>query len=269
MRAPSLALAGVAAPLALCAGAARADFVAVRWFEGIIYRVDQSTGAAVELDRLGDGWRANAMARSADGRYLVTARLNGSDEWVLEIDPFTGASTVLFQTGLDNVRSMAFGPDGTLYAVRDRTAALDQLWTIDLVSGSEALVGSLTPVGATAGVQAFAIDGAGVGYMAGPAVPLHLVSLADGLVTPIASPEPGAVSVQSLAFDGGGRLFGMGNPLGTTAASLYRYDLSTGEATELFSTAALDVRGFEWIVPAPGTGAMAVLALACAGRRRR
>ena len=55
------------------------------------------------------------MARSADGRYFVAADPGaGQTEWVFEIDPFTGASTALFDTGIEDIRSMAFAPDGTL-----------------------------------------------------------------------------------------------------------------------------------------------------------
>lgn len=256
-------LAGVA-----CADAA-GEYLGVTWFKGEIWRIDEQAGTSTLIGSIGTAWRANALTVSADGRYYATASSASSGgEWLFEIDPETGGSAALFNTGLSDVRSMSFAPDGTLRVVQYDGLTNSALHTVDLatqhVSGPTTLFG----IGvASPGFQGFAIDGDGVGYMAGPSAKLARVNIATGGVSRLLGANT-QLGVQGLGFDGSGGLVGIGYQTGGSDAFIWSFDDATGS---LLSTAVIDrqdYRGLAYIVPAPGV-LVWVLPVLCVGSRGR
>ncbi|MEL7472020.1 MAG: hypothetical protein AAGK04_01780 [Planctomycetota bacterium] len=268
----SLVTRAVVVAVVAAASSAAADLIAVTWQGGELWRLDESTGGSVRVGELGSDYRANAMARSPAGRYYVAAELDGlDDEWLFEIDPDTGASTPLFQTGIDDIRSMAFTSDGTLHAVQEGGVANSSLWTIDLVAESSQQGPTLFGVGATPSKQGLTVDDNGVAYMDGTNSSLQRVNLQSGGVTRVGVITPN-VGAQSLAFDERVGLIGLGRNSGEDFSTLWSYDRSTGEADVLATFDRRDYRGFEY-VPTPASVLAIGLGL-CAGlgagaRRRR
>ena len=264
----TLAMVAVAAACA----SAHADYNRVEWARGEIWRLDETTGDAVQVGELGGFWRANSMARSPDGRYFVAAEiLNQSNEYLFEINPHTGAATQLFATGLSDIRSMAFAPDGTLYATQYDGVSNSMLWSIDVdeqtVSNPTLLFG--VGAGVSPGLQGLAIDDQGQGYMGGPGSQLRRVNIQTGAVSAIAPVGP-RVGVQSLAFNDAGELVGFGRNSGDPGTYIYTFDTSdaTVAITQTFDL-TLDLRGMEWIVPAPGVPGCLALGCVWMTRRRR
>jgi len=253
--------------VAMAGAPASGDYLAVTWNGGGLWRLDEATGDSVQIGSIGSGWRANAMARSDDGRFFVSAgRISGSER-LFEINAETGNIVGSFDLGLLDVRSMAFGPDGTLHVVDRRPRLMSQLWSVDIDAQTVSNPMDFHSVGGLPGLQGFAIDASGQGFMAGPGRRLHHLDISTGDVfgdMPLAE----LLGVQSLAFNGADDLVGLGRTLGDLDASIWTFDSETGAVLDRMSIESRDYRGFEWVVPSPGAlacfGAMAVL-----GTRRR
>ncbi len=251
---------------------AAADYLAVTYSNGQLWRLDEASGGSEQIGLLGGGWRVNSMARSGAGRYFVAADRGGSaGEWIFEVDPHTGGFTPLFSTGLRDIRSMSFGPDGTLYAI-EALGNASELWSIDLasqtVSGRVSLFGVDTFV---LGRQSLAIDASGAAYMAGPSTPLQSLDLLTGAVTDIGT-RTDSYGAQGLTFNGDGELVAIGYLVGVPGPDmlLRTFDTDTGSTLGQTQFEFHDWRGIEWVVPAPGVlSCVGAVAISLTVRRRR
>jgi hypothetical protein len=224
-------------------------FIAVGWdFDFCpVGTIDSTTGAWTSLGTIGALGRCNSMARNLAGAfYTVTADGSGGDGATLtSIDPVTGAGTevVLLTTGLD-VRAMAFSPSDVLYAVNNGPGFEDpdELWTIDVATGTTTLVGSIgSPFDA---VQGMAFDfGTGVLYATDNTEGLLTIDPSTGVGTDV-SGEGGDSGVQTITVTADGTLWGAG-------ANLFTIDKVTGVYTQVAMGDYPDLRGMEPIGPIP------------------
>lgn len=113
---------------------------------GDMYSLDVNTGEATFVGNPGltpHAW--NAMAIDNQGRILAAYGRYFSAYEIYELNPNTGQATFVAQTSLFGIRALAFDDNGQLFALNDRTApqsgAPMDLYRIDLVSGSEVLIG--------------------------------------------------------------------------------------------------------------------------------
>lgn len=107
----------------------------------ILYTIDltdASTIASVQLDQ--DMWVSNrGLDVSPDG--ILYGVLPGTN--LRTIDPQTGVTTLLFDIeGVVRIESIAFSPEGLLYAVGDAGSHTD-LYEVDLLSGNASLISEL------------------------------------------------------------------------------------------------------------------------------
>ncbi len=259
MRCPRTILAVAIALNMLSVPAVLGNFVGLSW-SGSMYLIDESSG---DFTLLASGLlsAANSMASNSEGSiYSVVG--NG----MYEVDPF--AATVTRVLDLDtsvDARGIAFGPDDTLYAVRDGGSnMLDLLCTIDTSTGAVTDIATAS----SGGLQAleFAPDGTlyswdvGTGGVGG----LGLVTI-DPVTAILTDVNPNIsrnVDVQTLAFDPAGNLYAARNDLFTLNPATAESVLVT------ISDDEYDVRGIAYItIPEPGI--LALLTLGVLGLRRR
>ena len=195
----------------------------------------------------------NGLAKDSGGSlFAVRDDAVSPSDSILGIDVATGLASPITSIDVGGVRALAFGqPGDVLYAaVPPSQGALDtDLRTVDLATGATTRIGG-TGLGIAG--MAFAsgtlygwdvgTDGSGVG--------LGLVTI-DPLTAAASDVNPAlggsAADVQTLAFDGGGRLFGAHD-------ELFEVDLATGALTLIGAACDGDLRGIEF-APVPPLGA--------------
>ena len=235
---------------------ASAGFIGVSW-DGDVYSINESTGSGSLIGA--SGWsQLNSMAMDRSGRFLTATR--GSSSRIVEIDPVTGKGTLFHAPFLDDIRAMAYSPDGILYAIQDVGAVHSVLYILDLsVPFGDSDVVKFVGQSTIGGIQGmtFAPDGT-----------LYAWSVSSGLITmdpdtaeatDVNDRSDGSSEIQSLAFAPDGTLYGVHN-------ALFTLDTTTGGLNLVGRGGYEEVRGFEWI-PSPGT--LMVFALAGAFRRHR
>lgn len=146
-------------PALFCVALSAQDLIGVT-FQGQVLRIDSATGATTTLANGQIG--KNCLATTVDNRLISTIRtgtlLTGFQYHLVEINPFTGAETLLFgTTDVGDLRAMATVLPGSLLAIRNGNPS-DQLVRIDLASGVVTVLG---PTGFT-GIQALEATGAGL-----------------------------------------------------------------------------------------------------------
>jgi hypothetical protein len=201
---------------------------------GGFYTVNTSTGAATLVGPTGFT-RVNALAANPAGEvYAMRARTVGSTEpdVLFRIDPLTGAGTAVQTYTVDtDIRGLAFGPLGRLYAVQNASAS-DLLVSIDIVTG---VVTTIGPLGRT-DVQGLGTLPGGnlIASVLGGGGQLYSVDPSTGGMTLIG----GALGndVQTVEFAGGNRAWG-------ARANLQIVDLTTGVTTLIGPMGIADVRG--------------------------
>lgn len=255
--------------LVLLPTAAKAELVGLSW-QGMIYRIDESTGTGTQLGQAVSAGLNSAASDPAGTVYSAAGRL-------IVIHPFTATSEAgptLTPASFD-VRAMAYSPEGFLYAARnvdlpDGTHVSDELYTVDAGTGATTSVGSI----GMPGIQGMAFspggvlygwdDGAGTGAGAG----LVTIDTTTALATDV-NPAVGgsALHVQTLEFTPDGTLYGARD-------ALYTVDVQSGELTLVGSGGYSNLRGLAFVVPEPSTAAMlglgvfSLLAYALCRRRR-
>ncbi len=172
--------------------------------------------------------RLAAIAIDADGQIFTADQGLLTSSKLYTLDAATGSSTLVGTIGIENITSLNFGPDGTLYAtVIPQGASTDQsLYEIDPDTGAPTHLANLS---LPAQGMAFAPNGdAYVTYNDGPSGGqdyLGSLDLATGIVTPIGS--TGQLNMQEITFGIGGELYGTNANTG----EFFSIDSSTGAAT--------------------------------------
>ena len=151
---------------------------------------------------------------------------------LLAINSQTGVATVVGALGVLGAVGLTFSPNGTLYTVANSyppgssNTTLEQLATINLLTGQATLIGSPFPF--RVGIMPMAVSSSGTIFAAGTSAG----SLANTLLTidsvtgqPTAVGAFGVTGMMDFAYDPNGVLFG------ATTTKLYRINTSTGSAT--------------------------------------
>lgn len=227
-----------------------ADLLGVDWI-GQAWRIDQCTGESVLIGPTGFTGH-NSLARDNEGTFFTTGTIEigiSADQCLLTINPDTGEATEVALLNLDaategTVRSLAFSPNGVLYAtVRTPVSAgVANLYIIDAETGDTMLVGST----GQSGVQGLAFSEDGTLYGLGPLGRLGVIDASTGVWTAVSPTAPSNFVLQSIAFGPNEVLYACDNVFET----LQVVDTTTGEATLIGEGHFGDLRGIEFI---PGT----------------
>jgi hypothetical protein len=190
---------------------------------GQVLRIDSHTGATTTLASGQPG--KNCLTTTYDNRLITTVRsgtaATGFHYHLAQINPFTGAETVLFaNVDVGDLRAMASGNTAQIFAVRDGSPS-DLLVRIDLATGAVTVIG---PTGFT-GIQGLDFTGAGLRAWDLTAGLLH-VNSSNGLATDPFPGIGGPAGLQYVATDpttfnsyvGGGTLYRVDVLTGVTSA---------------------------------------------------
>jgi uncharacterized repeat protein (TIGR01451 family) len=170
-----------------------------------IYTVSTSTGAATSIHTLSPALKQGAAlaARASDGElfymdYDATALVTNVYRW----DPAApGTAAVhLGTTGTTTyLPRLAFGPDGTLYAMDQGST---HIYAIDQTSGAATVHAAVSGMGSGGGDIAFGPTGT---LYVGDGAAIYTVPLAGGAATTLVSFGT-SVTITGMAFDATGRL---------------------------------------------------------------
>lgn len=227
----------------------RADLLGVGG--SMVWRINQCTGESVQIGSTGY-FGHNSLARDSQGNFLTTGLIEDdifADQYLMTINPDTGEATPVALLDLDaaiegTVRSMAFSPDGELYAtVRTPfSAGVANLYIINPATGVTTLIGS---TGQTQ-VQGLAFSDSGVLYALGFYGKLGTIDINTGALAYVTETSPFNPFFQSIAFAPNGVLYACDQVF----ESLNILDTATGVATLIGIGNFGDLRGIEFI---PGT----------------
>jgi hypothetical protein len=221
-----------------------------------IYTIDQTTGTPTFLGTTGIRSIANMASDWRQSSFRLWA-VDDLQNRLLQINPTTGAATVVgaFSSGL--ISSIAFDVlSGQMYA-----ADHSSLYRVDTTTATTTLVGSL----GTTGMYGLCCDLNGTLY--GSTYPdggLWRISTSTGTASRIGGGANSMIDIACRPEDG--VMFGVST---LNSFSIYQIDTGTGAQT-LVGPYGLSsgINGLAFsAVPAPG--ALALLGLACLGRRRR
>ncbi len=122
------------------------EILGIDFLIGDVYKINPKTGQTTRIGTTGlnqNLW--HSMARDSQGRIFSAYGYWSVPYAIYEINPSTGQATFVSQTALKGISGLAFGPGDVLFAVNDRAAPVsygpDDLHTIDLATGSDALIG--------------------------------------------------------------------------------------------------------------------------------
>ncbi len=267
-RAFSLALAGACT---LAFTASTSAFVVGVDFAGNYWKVDPFTAEGTLVGPTGVTG-LNSLAADANGKLY-----SATDTQLVTINFRTGAASpgpaIFLGTDSIDIKSMAFSPDGTLYAANANAGVYD-LWTIDITTGVGSHVARLDH--AIQGMD-FSLQGDMYGYaIDGPG--LGILDPQTGSFEDLAEFEP-AIDIQSFSFK---MIRGPQEQccvLFAASSNLYGMDPGTGTVFDIGeivpgSTTAALLRGIEAfvVVPEPNSLSLAtwlLCGMAGLARRRR
>lgn len=178
------------------------EILALDYFSGELYRIDPQSGVSTLSGSTGlsqNLW--TAMAKNSQGQIFAAYGFWNVANEIYEIIPSTGQAILVAQTSLFSIRGMAFDDHDALFLVNDRDAPTgpgrDDLWSLELATGTLTLVGS---TGLT-GLQALAFgQGTLWGYDVGP-VGLVRIDPLTGIGVDVNPLVSGTYSLcQTLAF---------------------------------------------------------------------
>jgi len=226
--------------LAASATAAQ-DMIGVSW-TGSAYSIDSGTGAGALLGPVGYA-SLNGMAKD-----LATGRLYAnSGGIIIEINPTTGVGSFVANSGLSDLRGMAF-LGSTLYVVKDGSP--DTLYSVNISTGGSTLIGATGYNGiqglTSAGGLLYAWE-IGSGNCVGAG--LITINTTTGAATDV-NPANGnqICDVQTLCTSPGGAVYAVQN-------SVYKVDTVSGLLTLVGAGGYADLRGAEFT----GSGSSFVL----------
>ncbi|MGD1901913.1 MAG: Calx-beta domain-containing protein [Geitlerinemataceae cyanobacterium] len=200
----------------------------ISW-EGELSQIDLESGEVRSLGSTGFT-NLNSLTTSSQSKLLTAANLDSPRGEIIEIDPTTGNSSVLYDFDNDfggvkaSIRGMAYAPDGSLYVIHNAsgngTIGADELYRVSPTTGTTQ---RLFALGAE-DLQSLAISpdsGLLYSFDMGTGSLLE-IDPSTGSVKAIGG--AGSTNIQGLAFDNSGVLYASG----TTS---YAIDLNTGELT--------------------------------------
>jgi hypothetical protein len=203
-------------------------------FEGnVILRNDDST----EWKSIGQSghFDLNALARSPSGSYVAYKKAPPAR--ILSIHPLTGQSAAIAIPYLNDVRGLAFRPDGRLYAVDQATGGL-YLLDLSVEFGNAAVKQLVGPLN-LGSIQGLACSASGQLYGWSTIYGLVSIDATNGVCTDLNGLLDGHNDLQALAFRDDGRLYGF-------REQVYRLDPLTGSVTSLGIANGQDLRGAEF-----------------------
>jgi hypothetical protein len=251
--------------LLLSAPNVRADLIGVTWDleDGAVYRIDEITGDT-ELIGYSGLSRMNSLAQDSRGILFTVGSLDtgpGPSNVLATIDPLTGAARVIGPlTGLTgvNVTSMAFSPDGILFAYHEKLHGTgDRIIAINPSTAEVAVIAEVGPVDehgvplvqALMGLD-FGPDGLLYGWGTdGDRVGLVLVDPFTGFVMDVDPTVDATAPLQTLVFLEDGTLLGhfdsttCGPFSCNIQGTLVMIDPVDGSQTVLSTNVAGDIRG--------------------------
>src|SRR5262249_52269334 len=111
------------------------------------------------------------VASPVDAALLYAAGSSNSNTPIYTIDTATGVQTTLGNSGVPNVQSLAFAPNGVLYGTTFSSGGGNMnLVTIDQTTGAATVVEAITPAFGTNTLNAatgLAFTSAGAAYLVG------------------------------------------------------------------------------------------------------
>jgi hypothetical protein len=233
------------------------DLLAVN-YSGQVARINADTGASVSLGFSGYTG-LNSLTNSPYG-FLSTSTPDvplDNPQYLLRINPVTGVAQPVVQLSnlpsTYNVRSLAYGPDGVLYAgiasFAQGAVRSSSLCTINVTTG----VVSAPLMNLSLGLQSLTFSPSGDMYSydtGNNGTIIGLYKLHSGTFEDVnPSIDSGGLFMQSLVFPDANHLMGVTN---TSPSTFYRIDPITGATTFAFTADPSDLRGLE-IIPEPAS----------------
>lgn len=220
--------------LFMCACASHADILAVT-YTGEVYDIEATTGNKHLI-------RDNAVTGVNSLAGLFSTYYACFDSKLYTVNKNTGVFT--FFTNLNftdaaDVRAMAFDSAGQLWLVTNHPQG-DRLYKFNLQTNTETFIGNTGCVG----IQAMDFDADDELYVwdsgggTSDALGLAVLSRVDGHAIDVNAAEGSADTMQSIAFNSSGQLFGISD-------TLYRISPTSGSVRSLASGYG-DVRGIEF-----------------------
>jgi hypothetical protein len=232
--------------------AANTQLIGIGWssVNSPLYAIDKATGSGHQIGLTGT-LQLNSLAQNSTGVLYSTGGPTPTNR-MFTINSATGLATfVTFTHGAtDDFRDLAFSSDDTLYGIAEGNPT-DSLVTIDVGTGAVTTIGN--GLGGIQGLD-FAPNGTLYGWdVHGPG--LVTINPATGQETDVNPAVGGDASIQDIAFDSDGVLYG-------ARQSLFRINPATGETTVVGSGGFNDVRGLEFVlIPEPSS--MGIAAVSC------
>ncbi|TAH39563.1 MAG: hypothetical protein EYC70_01895 [Planctomycetota bacterium] len=227
-------------------------------FDSQIYGIDSNTGATWAIAP-GENLLINSMAKNSAGQiYVAGSDASGVGHAPLALlDLDRARFTIVADVPLQTIRGMAFGSGDVLYAIESGFADIDDLYTIDPLTGMVQFVGS---TGHTA-IQSLAYwNGLLYAYDNANLVPgpgLVTIDPATAQTTDVnPAVSSGTNDFQTLCFDSAGVLYGASTILATI-------DTMTGKP-DVYAGLYPLVRGMEFMDPIPYAMRLTVVG-ACPG----
>ncbi|BCA57076.1 hypothetical protein W02_42160 [Nitrospira sp. KM1] len=202
------------------------------------------------------------LPEPASAATMYAVGFSDTNSPVYTIDTVTGTQTLLGNSGIAQLNSLAMSPSGVLYS-----ANMNQLVTIDLTTGVATPVATMTTGTAQTNIRSIAFNDAGTLYAVNqPAAGmsqsgtgrLFTVNTTTGATTLIGGT---AQMVQGLDFAPDGTLYGVSPTVagGTSASSLMTINPASGAFTNVgatftntFESIAFDPSGILWGVETGG-----------------
>ena len=240
-------------------------------FGGVLYDVNTSTGAVTNPRGTGLDTLVGIASRS-DGALFGLTSFQGTPvpNALYQIDPVSGASTLVGSTGLTNIfeGDLAFNPvNGSLFGIENVDSASNRsLFRIDVTTGVATIVGNISAPNGDLSAMAFDASGRLFVIDTGNAMLLNVDPTTAGINSSVSlSMQLGARG--GMAFDpttGTGYVADGGNG-GTN--SLYTIDISTGVLTLVGPTGIPSgLAGLTFsplattVIPEPPAGLLAAIA---------
>lgn len=213
----------------------------VTW-DGRLVEIDPELGLTRLLGRTGHQ-EFQGLAKDSRGRILAYGSPSFGSPSLLEVDRARGRTFFMRHALLSDGRGLAFSPDDVLYAVATQSVS-SKLYRYDLDDPTDPapiLIGNMTDhTGQGIAITALAFARTGELYAWSTLRGLVRVDPLTGFCTDLDAQDDPTSEVQTLAFSSTGELFG-------GREHLYRFDLQTGQRTQIGVSVGMDVRGFEFV----------------------
>lgn len=237
----------------------------IEWDSGSLYRISTTDASLSLVGATGLGG-VGGMSFAPDGRLL--AFTTGPDAALYQIDPNTAAATLIgaLNIGFVSEGGMAFGPDGTAYAVELASVIPTGMFKIDTNTGQATEIAPLGTGLHDVNGLAWRSDGKLVGLDRGSNM-LILIDPVTGAISTLAPLAPTVGSVGDMTDMADQGYFTTAGPAGTYPGSnsLYAFNALTGDYSLVGSFAStINGTGISALamIPEPPGAMLSMLALA-------